>query len=280
MIGKLGSRILATGAVAAAMCCARGYAVPISVATVGPYAATPTAGMTISNAVSNTAPNGLTLATFQLLMPTAFAANTGGVINAEDQSAGGTIPGVWRNNNTNYGDGVANQITATYGVGQGSSVGIYRTDLDPTSSAPVGINGNNNNAFVASGTSYIGVAGPGSPVNLAFTKGLSALGLTEVPRSALRNVTLTAVLDNASTIVGSTEQITAANAPGAIFWGFIAPAGRTIVGLNITSVDGGGVGQFSRFDDLGFVVAAIPEPTSLGLLGMACVGLVLRRRRS
>lgn len=254
------------------------FAVPISVATVGSYAASPTLGMTINDATSNAAANGVTLANFQTMITAAFAANMGGVIDAEDQSAGGTIPGVWRNNNTNYGDGAANQITASYGVAQGNTVGIYRTDLDPVSGLPVAINANTNNAFFASGVSYIGVQGPGSPVNLAFTKGLSALGLTLVPRGADRNVTLTANLASGA-ILGTTQSINANNSSGAFFWGFSAPAGNPIVGLNITSTDLGGAVQFSRFDDLGFVVA-VPEPASMALIGIACLGCLALRCRS
>lgn len=249
------------------------FGASISVATVGTYAASPTLGMTINDATSNGTPvTGITLANFQTLVTAAFAAETGGVINAEDQTAGGTInPGSWRNNNTNYGEGAANVITATYGSTQGNSLGIYRTDTD-AAGVPFGINGNTNNAFFASGNSYIGIQGSGSPVNLVFTKGLSALGLTLVPRGALRNVTMTAVLNNAASIVGSTQMLTADNLSGAFFWGFQAPVGSAIVGLNITSPEG-----FSRFDDLGFVV--VPEPASLSLFGLASFGLLVVRRR-
>jgi hypothetical protein len=191
--------------------------VPITAATVGVQAPGPTAGMVINDATSNTGPNGLTLATFQTLIPTAFAAQTGGVLNAEDQSAGGTIPGMWRNNNTNYGDGAANQVTLTFGSSQANSIGLYRRDLDPVTSLPVAINGNTNNAFWVSSNSYLGVQGPGSPVDLTFAKGLSVVGLTLVPRGALRNVTIPAITDNAGTLAGSTQTITADHTSGAFF---------------------------------------------------------------
>jgi hypothetical protein len=253
------------------------FGVGISVATVGTYAPNPTP-LTINDAASNTITNGLTLANFRTLITSAFAANTGGVIDDEDQSAGGTITGKWRNNGTTYGDGSANAISVSYGIAQTNTLNLYRSDLDATG-APVGINANSNNGTnVVSGTSYLGIPANASPINLVFGKGLSALGLTEVPRGALRVDTMTAILDNAGTLVGSTETITANNTPGAIFWGFQAPTGRSIVGLNIVSTDGSAI-QFSRYDDLGFVVA-VPEPSSGVLIGLGSLGMGLFFSRS
>jgi len=205
-------------------------------------------------------------------MTASFAGGTGGDIDFEDQTAGGTInPTYWRNNGTSYGDGAANQITATFGIAQSQAVGIYRSDVDGTNT-PMAVNGSSNNAFVASGTSYLGIVTSGSPVNLVFTRGLSALGFTAVPRSAGRGITMTALLSSGS-IVGSSQSLTADNTSGAFFWGFKAPTGTSIVGLNILSPDG-----FSRFDDLGFVVN-VPEPASLWLAAVAGVALVGTARR-
>jgi hypothetical protein len=239
--------------------------VPISVSSVGNYAPNPN-GLTLNNAASNSAAGGITLANFQTLMTTAFASNTGGVVDFENATG-------WINSNfgptTAFGDGAANPVTVSYGVAQSETVDFWRTDVDGF--GPIAIDSNNNNgANVVSGTNYMGVRSSGNPVNLTFSKPLSALGFTLVPRGALRNVSMTAILEDTSTIVGSTEQIAADNTPGPFFWGFAAPAGNRIVGLRIASPDG-----FSRFDDLGFV--AVPEPASVALMGLA--GLVLLTRR-
>jgi hypothetical protein len=261
------SALLAAGMIVGLASAQRAYAVAVNVNAVGTYAPNPNA-LTIVNATSNSNPNGITLANFQTLVANAFTANLGGVINAEPS-------GGWLSNGTTYGDGAANVISASYGASLANVLTLYRSDLDG-SNTPIGINANTNNGTnVVSGTAYLGIVTSASPVNLVFGSGLSALGLTEVPRGAIRVNTLTAMLDNGTTIAGSTEAITEANAPGAIFWGFQAPVGRTIVGLNIVSTDGA-TAQFSRYDDLGFVVA-VPEPTSFALLGIGCAGLLMSR---
>jgi hypothetical protein len=243
------------------------HALPISVSSVGNYAPNPNA-LTLNNAASNSAAGGITLANFQTLMTGAFASNTGGVINFENATG-------WVNSNggaaTAFGDGAANPVTVSYGVAQSESISFWRTDVD-ANLVPLAIDSNNNNGTnVVSGTNYMGVRTTGTPVNFAFSKPLSAIGFSLVPRGQLRNVSMTATLENSSLIVGSTEQITASNTPGPFFWGFVAPVGNRIVGLRIDSPNG-----FSRFDDLGFV--AVPEPGSIALIGLAGLVLVTRRR--
>ena len=97
------------------------FGVAISDGAVGTYAPNPTP-LVMSDAASNAAANGISLANFRTLITSAFAANTGGVIDNEDQSAGGTITGKWRNNGTTYGDGLANAISITYGTAQSKTL--------------------------------------------------------------------------------------------------------------------------------------------------------------
>ena len=61
---------------------------------------------------------------------------------------------------------------------QTNTLSLYRSDLDATG-LPVGLNANSNNGTnIVSGTSYLGIPANASPINLVFSKGLSALGLT------------------------------------------------------------------------------------------------------
>ncbi len=243
------------------------FGVSISVNTVGAYAPGAAGSPVVNNATSNSAANGIPLAVFQPLVAGAFATNTGGTLNFETSSNWVTSNGGAA---TGFGDGPTNPITASYGVALSQSLGLWRTDV--AAAVPLAIDASGNGANVASGTQIMGIRTSGSPVNLAFSKGLSALGLVFLPRGAARTVTMTAILDDMATIAGSSETINADNTPGSFFWGFKAPAGRTIVGLNILSPGG-----FSRFDDLGFVVA--PEPSSMALIGIGCIAMMVARRR-
>jgi hypothetical protein len=234
------------------------FAVPITVSAVGNYAPNPNA-LTITDAASNAQANGVTLGDFRTLISNAFTANTGGVWTGD--AANGVTYTI------TYADGAANPISATYGASQANTFSFYRSD------GANGLNTNNNNGTnVVSGDGYIGIPAQPSPVNLVFNQGLSAVGLTLVPRGAARTVTLTATLDDASTIVSSAET----NNTNAVFYGFTAPAGRKIVGLGLTEAAAG----FARFDDLGFVVAPVPEPVALGALTLGGLALATRRRRA
>jgi hypothetical protein len=234
--------------------------------SVGAYSPGVVGGPTNNDAVSNAGANGIPLAAFQTLVAGAYAANLGGVVDFEVATG-------WTPAATTYADGAANPATVSYGAALNQTLGFWRTDVDPVLLTPFGVNTNSNNGVnVSSGVSYMGVPGGPNLINLTFSKGLSAVGFTVVPRGALRTLTMTALLDDASTLPGSTEQITATNTPGAFFWGFRAPVGKAIVGLGVTSAEG-----FARFDDLGFVV--VPEPASAAMLGLGVLGGVATRRR-
>jgi len=235
----------------------------VTVNTVGAYDPLDTnPSLTISDAASNALTNGISLANFKPLVSSAFANDTGGVWNGEPGSgASGDIT-----MGGNYGDGAANAITANYGTSESHTLNFYRSD------GSGGFSPNNNTSnLVISGQAYIGFSTAAEPT-ITFSQGLSALGFTMIGRGASRTVTLTATLDDATTIVSSAETIDSSNAPGPIFFGFTAPAGRTIVSLKEHEASNG----FVRFDDLGFVVA--PEPGSIGVLALSAIGLVRRRR--
>jgi hypothetical protein len=175
---------------------------------------------------------------------------------------------------TNYGEDAANAITAKYGTSQANSLGFYRTD----SGNNVAFSPSANGTQAVSGDGVIGFSQDGSPV-IAFTLGLSHVGLTMVHRSdgGIRSATISALLDDHTATNPSRITVTAGptSSDNAFFTGFVAPEGRTIVGLDIAVSGGTG---FARFDDLGFVVAPIPEPSVAMLGGIGLLALLRRRR--
>jgi hypothetical protein len=257
-------RISLAAALAVAGLATSTFAAPVTVSTVGTYAPNPN-NLTIRNAGSNANATGITLSAFKTLLETpatgAFATNTGGVWNGDDTS--GITYGA------TYGESAANAITAKYGASQTPSLDFYRTDTAPGNA----FSNLNNGTQTVSGTGAIGFSQSSQP-NIAFSQGLSALGLTLVPRpdGSSRSATLFAVLDDATKLTSTNETVTS-NDP--VFYGFTAPAGRTIVGLEIRP------NNFARFDDLGFVVAntaQVPEPATLGLLSLGGLAMLRRRR--
>ena len=213
-----------------------------------------------ANAVDATAAgSNVTLVQFTADVAAAFAVNLGGVVNFDD---GGAAPDT-------AGDLF---FTATYGAAQSSSLVVTRTD------SANNFNNNNNSAPALSGSAttngngnYLGLAGLAA-WSASFSKPLSEWGITAISRGAERRGTLTIGLSNATSVVFPEETIGAT--ADDTFFGYKAPAG-----LGITSVswaDGGS--GFSRFDDMGFVVA-IPEPGAVGLALMALSALCARCRR-
>ncbi len=107
---------------------------------------------------------------------------------------------------------------------------------------------------------------------------VNSLGITVLSRASrdLGIVTAVATFSDSSTAVASRN----IGAPGAglgdTFFGFVAPASLGISKVSISYTINGE--NSTSFDDLAFTTVVIPEPASLGLLGLGSL-LMLRRRR-
>jgi len=248
-------------------------------------------GMTISDATSNTATDGVTLSSFTTLASTAYSNNLGGVFNMEAGSGGSatntqltTVAA-----NATIGDSAANDIRGYDGVvftpGSGAPaatpiVAFYRSDSNDSSSAALDWN-SNQGTILASGNSgggYLGIQGVSS-YSLTFQPaagdGVVDFGITDIDRSSgSSSGAFTVHFSDGSTITSSTASLPG-GANAGTFFGFSAPTG-----LSITSVDwaNSASGSASRFDDVALVVAPVPEPASLGLLSLGSLALLRRKR--
>jgi hypothetical protein len=268
--------------------------------------------LTMTDALSNTSlgANGVTLANFQTLITSSFAANKGGVLDFQEAFQGGTWPNnpaASPNNGVTVGNSSANAITATYGVSQIPTMSFFRNSAtdgidaainqglnvisgggstrsgsgtsfwDFTTSPPTSSPGPAGGNIIAAGGGYMGITGAAA-VELDFNNGLSAFGITGLPRGATRHTQITLTLSDNSTIVGSNDIV----GTSAVFWGFQLTPAQLASGLSITKASFAHPDGVNRYDDLAFVVA-VPEPASLALVGVGSLGMVvlgLRSRRS
>ena len=228
--------------------------------TVGAYDATPTLGMAINDAASDTGANGITRAAFTTLISSAYAADSGGDIDFEPANnwTGATIP-------------MNTPVTIHYGVSQSQLLTMSRTDL--TSGATGWFNTAAN--WWTSSSNDLAFSGAGN-ATFTFGSGLADVGISMVPVSGITtSCTLVATLSNLSTVTTSTEFTGSTNS--AIFFGISAPSGTTITALSF--IDSGALpGAINRYDDLGFVAAPAPEPVSAVLLGLGAMALLRRRK--
>jgi hypothetical protein len=282
------------------------FASPITVDSVGVLDPNPNS-LTLADAVSNSATNGVTLSSFQTLITNAYANNTGGVLDFQEQYQGGTWPNNPQNspnNGVTVGNGSANTITATYGVSQTPTMSFFRnnsggagdgidaavnqgtnvisggyTTRNGGGSGSIGFSGTTPVPVSSGGTTgigggYMGIAG-NAATELDFNNGLAAFGITALPRGASRHTQITLTLSDNSTIVGSNDLVTTS----AVFWGFQLTPAQLSSGLTITKVAFAHPDGVNRYDDLAFVVA-VPEPASLLLMGLSGVSLLALRRLS
>lgn len=183
--------------------------------------------------------NNVTLADFRLKLETAFDAGLGGVINY-DNDPSWALDTRKENFDVTFASG-----TKTLNVDRvGTNNFVITADPNATpvsGNAWQGWNGSGGNATVV--FSLQGLGGPAAP--------LIGWGMTAVSRSAERTYTMTFTLDDASTFSIGPETVATPVGSDDTFFGYLAPTGRTIVSVNITTPSSN-----MALDDMAFILQA------------------------
>ena len=236
------------------------------------------------------AANVLDVATFTTSVAAANAAGFGGVVGfdaATDTVDGGSAAG--------FSGFTANYGTKTLSIGQGDPAtnGYFALSQTSNTGSRESISGS------ADGPQgqlrYENPTGNPPGRNYTFTLGAITGGVTNeavvsfgatflgkpIPDGFL--LPATATFSDGSTVVsnGFPDDNSADNSMGDVFYGFVAPAGTSILSVSIpygSLINN--AGEFPGLDDVGFVTAVVPvpEPASLGLLGLGGLALLRRRR--
>lgn len=238
----------------ALLACAQGAAFGAS--TVGTLTANPPPVGIVDSPNNVGHANFMTLSAMSNAVGTAFANNTGGVIDWEGANG-------WVANGQNL-----NSHTVSYGVSQANSLSITLSN-----SQTFGPTTLNNSPVTTSGTNYLGFQ-TGSPNRLDFSAGLTAWGIAQINRNASRDVTFSFILADGSIINYALQnQDPLGNGQGAFNWyGFQTSAANPLVGVSFIA------SGFTRFDDMAFIVAPVPEPSVAAILGLASLAGMMRLR--
>jgi len=208
---------------------------------------------------SITSANVLDLATFQGLVSTAFTNGNGGVIDFEGAS-----------------DSITSGDTFTTNTFGGRTLSFTNT------TGNLSIVGGSGGRLPISGSSVIGGQIDLNFNSFSLTGGdpadrLTHFGMTVLQRNQPVSFTVTATFSDLSTLTFNSESLrdsdlVPANAEDT-FFGFVAPDNESITNVFIDS------NNFTSYDDIGFIVTPVPEPSSTALLGLGGLALIMRRRR-
>lgn len=267
--------IARTLTLAAGVAVAAGVSQAATLRTVGTYDAATNANYvdTIASAsdANGVATSGAsdTLLGFKTRLATAFAANSGGVVDFDGLDYS-TTPATPLGNGTALGS----QLNVQYGTGQAKTLAI--TSSEAVRSASYGsatavsglISFDDGNAADGFFKLNFGAISGG-----AAGEGVLEVGMTVLSRTSNGGTTTMTVTYDDSTTASLSSSIAAAAGTDDTLFLFVAPAGRSISSLEIS-----GTGGRRPLDDFAFITGQVPEPTAVALVGLAAMAALGRRR--
>jgi len=206
--------------------------------------------------------NSLNYSTFASTIGTAFTTNnTGGVLNFDTNFGNptNTFP-------VNFSVNGGETITANYGASLANS--------EVLTISGSGINqGAFNSAEATSSSTALGLQGDANTRTFTLSKPLLNIGIFVGNRGdSSRTSVLSVTYKDLTT--ASTSGANAGPAAGSNYFEDLAgTALNPIVSFSIAQ------NNFVRYDDLAFVVAPVPEPASLSVLGLGAIAALRRKRR-
>ncbi len=221
-----------------------------------------------ANTVDATAPGSIDLATFTADVATAWASDSGGVLQFDADTTVTAIDGI----DAAYGTSGGKTLRIDSGGGLswsagGVGVGGGRTSI--SGGGRLGRDGANKDFFFDIGPITGGV--PGESV---LSIGLTVLSRTGRPIDPMDVI---ATFSDGSTATLS-DAVDGDSGLDDTFFAFTAPAGLSIT--NLETLNGGAGNAFTSVDDLAFITGVpVPEPSSILLLGLATLGFTTMARR-
>ncbi len=224
---------------------------------------------------------------FKTDVATAWANNKGGVVGfdsftpTDSLGTGGSIA-------ANYGTGATKTLNISTNSTSGLSLITNLTNRLPisakgesgrTSTQQGGTNGTAltmNSLTGFSGTATVEFI-MGGITNGAANEVVGTFGVTVLSRTSRDLGTVTGVATFSDSSTATATYAIGASAAGAkdVFYGFVAPAGLSISKVSISYPITGE--NSTSFDDVAFIT--VPEPASMGALGIGAMGLLAGRRR-
>ncbi|MEM6313103.1 MAG: PEP-CTERM sorting domain-containing protein, partial [Planctomycetota bacterium] len=221
---------------------------------------------TLNGDIDANAPgNSSSAAAFTTAVASAFAADLGGVFNADSE---GFLSGV-------------SEINVTYGTSGTKTLTLMPSEnielagfgsVDESSGDFFFIDNDRSDSGFSFDLALTG-AGPGEGV-----VEIGVVALSRSSNSAADNRSVTANFSGGGSVT-LTDEILTGNGTDNTFFSIAAPTGESIVSVDFSGTGLSTSGDIGGFDDLGFVTAVIPEPSSM-LAAAAGLGLLTLRRRN